>query len=187
MKKRFFTGIGFLLIVFVFLSSCPARAETASPSDMAKAFAGAGVPLLRQPVEPRDFSLPLAADAEKTRSLGALRGKVVFLNFWATWCGPCRAEMPSMEALYRSYKDRGFEILAVNSGETEPDVLAFMERNSLSFPVVLDEGGKTSAAYGIRAIPTSFLLDREGKIILRAVGSLDWNAPQFRAALERLL
>ena len=177
-----------LVATLVFLWSCSARAQEGSPSDLAKAFADAGVPLLKQRVSPRDFSLPAAQEtAGQNLSLGALKGKVVFLNFWATWCGPCRAEMPSMEALYSRYREKGLEILAVNCGEEQEEVLAFMKSNRLSFPVALDSDGKVSGAYGIQAIPASFIIDREGKIIIRVVGSLDWDTPKIHAAIERLL
>ena len=185
MKKRFFYGIVALFI----LCAGSVRAQDAFPPDTVKAFADAGLPLLKQKVAPRDFSLPLAVPGTigKLQTLNDLKGKVVFLNFWATWCGPCRAEMPSMEALHNSYREKGLEILAVNSGENQAQVLAFMTGNQLSFPVALDMDGKVSMAYGIQAIPTSFLIDREGKIIARLVGSLDWDTPKIRAAMEMLL
>jgi peroxiredoxin len=96
-------------------------------------------------------------------------------------------EMPSMEALYTKYKDRGFEILAVNSGDRSQEVRAFMADYGLTFPTVLDRDGAVSRSYGIQAIPTSYLIDREGNMILRMVGSIDWDTPQIHAALEMLL
>jgi len=176
-----------LLAVLVFLlCSCTAKAQNNPPEEaLARAFSEAGLPLLKEKVSIRDFSLPTLTG--ENQSLGDLKGKVVFLNFWATWCGPCRAEMPSMEALHNSYREKGLEILAVNSGENQAQVLAFMTGNQLSFPVALDVDGKVSQAYGIQAIPTSFLIDREGKIIARLVGSLDWDTPKIRTALEMLL
>lgn len=188
MKKRFLKALLFAMAVFL-LYSCIAKAQ-ASPEDaLAKAFAKANLRLLNQKVSPRDFSLPPAgADTPgNTQSLSALKGRVVFLNFWATWCGPCRAEMPSMETLYKRCKDKGLEILAVNAGESRQDVLAFMANNGLSFPALIDEDGKVNRAYGIQAIPTTFLIDREGKIILRLVGSIDWDTPEIHAAMEMLL
>jgi thiol-disulfide isomerase/thioredoxin len=189
MKKFHLTIIAGLL----FLVSCAPKAQDVFPPEMAGAFSDAGLSLLSQKVTPRDFSLPLLTSAAvpetlwKVQSLGALKGKVVFLNFWATWCGPCRAEMPSMEAIYLKYKDRGLEILAVNSGERSPEVLTFMADYGLTFPTVLDRDGAISRAYGIQAIPTSYLIDREGNMILRMVGSIDWDTPQIHAALEILL
>ena len=149
------------------------------------AFAKTGLSLLREKIFIRDFSLPTLTG--ETQSLSSLKGKVVFLNFWATWCGPCRAEMPSMESLYNSYKEKGLEILAVNCSEGQRDVLAFMNSNKLSFPALLDSDGKVSAMYGIQAIPTTYLIDRENKIIGRIVGSIDWDTPEIRAVLDLLL
>ena len=190
MKKQFIFSFAALLFLFC---SCTTPAQEAYPPELTKAFADAGLNLLKQKVTPQDFSLPLAGApmvplaAGANQTLSALRGKVVFLNFWATWCGPCREEMPAMETMYNRYKDKGFEILAVNAGEKEQDVLAFLKNNRYTFPVVLDQDGKVNGAYGVRAIPTSYLIDREGKIILRMTGSINWDTPKIRAALEMLL
>ena len=174
---------------FILLWSCSASAQNAASTDVAKAFAEAGLPLLQQKVAPSDFSLPLAVPGSvgKLQTLNDLKGKIVFLNFWATWCGPCRAEMPSMEALYGRYREKGLEILAVNSGEEQGQVLAFMKNNKLTFPVALDSDGKVSGTYGIQAIPTTYLIDRDGNIIARVMGSINWDTPKVRAALEKLL
>jgi thiol-disulfide isomerase/thioredoxin len=159
---------------------------------LAKAFDDAGLRLLREKVNARDFSLPVARSLPGSaggaaQDLSSLKGKIVFLNFWATWCGPCRAEMPSMETLYKRHGENGLEILAVNCMEKEQEVIEFMREYGLTFPAALDEGGKVSGAYGIQAIPTSYLIDREGKIIMRFVGSIDWDTPEIHAAFESLL
>jgi len=188
MKK----GTIFFMALFL-LWSCSAKAQDVFPPDLAKAFADAGLPLLKQKIAPGDFSLPSVSlqagqeNAGKNLSLSALKGKVVFLNFWATWCPPCRAEMPSMEALYNRYREKGLEILAVNCGEERAQILAFLRNNKFTFPVALDRDGKTSSIYGIQAIPTSYIIDREGMIILRLVGSINWDSPKIHAALEQLL
>jgi thiol-disulfide isomerase/thioredoxin len=187
MKKSFLFCAGTAALLLSF--SCTAKAQESSASNLTKAFTDAGLPLLREQVSIRDFSLPLATQGRPERNIspGGLKGKVVFLNFWATWCGPCRDEMPSMEALYSRYRENGLEILAVNIQETEGEVLAFMESNGLNFPAVLDRDGKVSASYGVQAIPSSFIINREGKIIARVVGSIDWDTPKIRGALELLL
>jgi thiol-disulfide isomerase/thioredoxin len=154
-------------------------------AEAARAFREAGLPLLARKRAPPDFSLPLLNG--QNRRLSDLKGRVVFLNFWATWCGPCREEMPSMEALQRRFKDRGFEILAVNCQEDREEVAAFMGEQGLSFPVALDGSGKISGSYGIRGIPTTYILDREGEVITRIVGSLNWEAPKIIAAFDLLL
>jgi len=170
--------------VFLF-SACTAKAQSAATSGTVKAFDEAGLRLLSSKVSPRDFSLPLLEG--ETKSLSSYKGKVVFLNFWATWCGPCRVEMPSMEALYNKFSDKGLEILAVNSGEDQATVRSFLKNEGFSFPAMLDLDGRVSANYGIQAIPTTFLIDRDGMIILRLVGSIDWDTPKIHAALESLL
>ena len=196
MKKRrlSFTGLPgtiFLVAAVFLLYTCSAKAQNTSSSEMEKKFNEAGLRLLKERVSPRDFSLPLLLPLQgtegETQRLSDLKGKVVFLNFWATWCGPCRNEMPSMESLYNRYRDRGLEILAVNCQENESDVTAFMRNNRLSFPTALDTDGKISGSYGIQAIPTTFLVDREGNIILRMVGSINWDTQEIHAALEALL
>jgi len=179
-------GAVFFAAVFFLVSSCSAKAQDSSTGDsLAKAFSEAGLSLLKEKVPIRDFSLPtLTGD---TQRLSDLKGKVVFLNFWATWCGPCRAEMPSIDVLYKQYREKGMEVLAVNSGELQSAVHAFIYNNYLSFPVALDSDGKVSGTYGIQAIPTTFLIDREGKIIARIVGSINWDTPKIHTALEMLL
>jgi thiol-disulfide isomerase/thioredoxin len=191
--KTKFKGLT-LIAIFLFLTEAlifaggtrQPEAGTSTPVlGYEQAFADAGLRLLSQTVSSRDFSLPLVSGELQT--LSALKGKVVFLNFWATWCGPCRDEMPSMEVLYNRFKDKGLEILAVNSEESQGDVIAFMQDYGLTFPALLDEDGRVNGAYGIQAIPTTFLVDRDGKIILRLVGSINWDTEKIHAAIESLL
>jgi peroxiredoxin len=111
-----------------------------------------------------DFALATADGS--TLRLSDLRGKVVLLNFWATWCPPCKAEMPDLEALYREYgAERNFAVVGVNMEESSETVRAFAQANGISFPLALDADGKVSSqAYGVRTLPTSMLIDREGRI-----------------------
>jgi cytochrome c-type biogenesis protein len=153
--------------------------------EIIRAFSAAGLPIATEGIDPPDFTVSLTNGTE--RALSGLKGKVVFLNFWATWCGPCRMEMPSMEKTYKRLKDRGFEILAVNSGEKKEQVSGFMRENGFSFPAALDESGTISSSYGIQAIPTTYILDRRGLVISRVVGAIDWNQPGIIAAFEALL
>jgi peroxiredoxin len=96
-------------------------------------------------------------------------------------------EMPSMEALWRRYQDRGFEIVAVNVREKQKDVSAFMDEMSLNFPVALDPRGATAAAYGIEAFPTTYLIDRNGGIVARLVGAVNWDVPELEGLFEALV
>jgi cytochrome c-type biogenesis protein len=143
-----------------------------------------GLPMADRPLPMFDFSAELLDGT--TLRLSDLKGRPLFLNFWATWCGPCRMEMPSMEALYRRYKDRGFEILAVNVRENKRDAAAFMDEMNLSFPAALDVRGSIAASYGIEAFPTTYLIDRNGGIVTRLVGAIDWDAPELTGLFEAL-
>jgi peroxiredoxin len=136
-------------------------------------------------VQPVDFTLPALDGTNVT--LSQLAGKVVFLNFWATWCGPCEAEMPSMESLYQKLKDRGFVVIAVNLGETNAQVSGFMRRYNLSFTALLDRTSRTGTSYGVQAIPTTYIIDRRGLIVARMIGSINWDTPDITAAMETLL
>jgi thiol-disulfide isomerase/thioredoxin len=118
-------------------------------------------------------------------TLSDLRGKAVMLNFWATWCGPCRIEIPHMIELYDEYRDSGFEILAVNLRENPAQVQAFTEQLGMSFPVALDTNGQAGAAYYVRAIPTTFFLDSDGVIRFIHQGTL--SEAGLRDYIERLL
>ena len=120
-------------------------------------------------------------------SLADYRGKVVFLNFWASWCLPCRAEMPSMEKLYNKFKNSDFAILAVNLGEGKEQVKAFKELYSLNFPILLDAESSVGSIYGAISIPTSYLIDRDGYMIGGALGPRDWASEEAFELVKSLL
>ena len=133
-----------------------------------------------------DFTLKDLNGVEK--SLKEFRGKVVLLNFWATWCSPCRIEIPSMVELYKRYKDKGLEIIGVNLDKLgRSGVEQFSKEYNISFPVLLDPAGKVGTNYGIVALPTTFILDREGKILERVTGGLDWTTEENLKKFETLL
>ena len=121
-------------------------------------------------------------------SLASYKGQVVFINFWATWCGPCKAEMPSMEALYQNYKDRGFEILAVSSDiQGERVVRPYVEKIRLTYPILLDSDFRVSNKYLVRSVPTTVLVGRDGIITHKMIGARNWNAPETRDLIQKLL
>jgi peroxiredoxin len=186
MMKHSFFGLlcGALALSLFFPLKAGAQMRPVSDT-VRQAFSQAGIPLLRKRVPAEDFSLPLSGGGART--LSGLKGKVVFLNFWATWCPPCREEMPSMETLYRRLKDAGLEFLAVDIQEKPKQVEAFIRENSLSFPVALDESGRISGIYGIRSIPATFIIDRDGSIIAAVIGGRRWDSPEVTAAFEALL
>ncbi|HEU4570334.1 MAG TPA: TlpA disulfide reductase family protein [Gemmatimonadales bacterium] len=115
-------------------------------------------------------------------------GHVTLVNIWATWCGPCRAEMPSMEALYKDYAARGFKIAAVSIDEGSADpVRAFVRQYALTFDILHDPTGAIQGVYQTTGVPESFLLDRDGRIVARKIGAHDWNSAANRQLLDRLL
>jgi cytochrome c biogenesis protein CcmG/thiol:disulfide interchange protein DsbE len=96
--------------------------------------------------------------------LSDLRGQVVVLNFWATWCPPCRAEMPALQQVYAKYRDQGFAVLAVDVAEGEAQVTPFADQQGLTFPILLDRDGSVSNLYQVRAMPSTYFVDRSGVI-----------------------
>ena len=144
-----------------------------------------GLAVAHAPVEPIEFELASIKGAKI--KLSSLKGKIVLLNFWATWCGPCRKEMPSMQRMYDKLKSEGLEILAVDLMEDKRQVEGFAKELGLSFPILLDSDGKVGALYDARSIPTTYLLDRRGLLFSRAIGALEWDTPEMLKLLRRIL
>ncbi len=124
----------------------------------------------------------------KPLALPDYRGAVVLLNFWATWCAPCLVEMPGMERLYREFRKEGFAILAVSSDPqgravTQP----FADANGLTFPILHDSDYRVSGRYGVRTLPMSFVIDRNGTLLHQVFGARDWDAPEARTLVRSLL
>ncbi|HEU4686095.1 MAG TPA: TlpA disulfide reductase family protein [Nitrospira sp.] len=121
-------------------------------------------------------------------TLSDLRGKIVLLNFWATWCGPCRVEMPAMEELYRAYARKDFEILAVS---TDPQGAAvtrpFREELRLTFPILHDADYRIGLRYGARSLPMTFMVDRQGIVRQQIFGARDWAAPEAHQLIDMLI
>ncbi len=120
--------------------------------------------------------------------LSDYHGKVVLLNFWATWCAPCRKEMPGMEKLWQTYRGQGLVILAVSTDSGgESRIRNFASRLGLTFPILLDADSQASDRYRVAGIPVSFLIDRQGRIVDRVLGSKEWaSEPAFRQVEELL-
>lgn len=134
-----------------------------------------------------DFALK-TLDGQTVR-LSEFRGKkVVLINFWATWCPPCRLEMPTMQQIYSEYKGRGFEILAVNiEPDAQQEIRNFIKELRLTFPVVLDPDMKVARRYRIIGLPVSVLIDRQGIIRAKEIGYHDWTDKASRTRVEGLL
>lgn len=123
----------------------------------------------------------------KAHTLADYRGKVVLINFWATWCAPCRYEMPSIEKLRASLMGRPFAVLAVNLGEPEPRVRAFLQEVPLRFPVLLDPDAAAAKAWKVKALPATFVVGPDGRVRYRYIGELDWSRASVRSAIAALL
>jgi len=152
------------------------------------AVVGAGVYALsnRGPALAPDFSAPdLKGQAV---SLASLRGKVVVVNVWTTWCPPCREEMPSMERLAAHFRGRDFQLLAVSQDEGDKEkVEAFARDLKLSFPVLLDPQRQVGERYGVWGYPETFIIDRNGYLAERVIGPRTWDSPESIAAIEALI
>ena len=122
----------------------------------------------------------------KTVSLSSLRGKVVLLNFFATWCPPCRAEMPALNRLYKTLKPRGLEIYGIST-DRPGDIKDFLEGNKIDFPVVLDSDRSASKKYRVFSMPSTFLIDKNGMLIEKFYGEYDWTEPETKGKIEKLL
>ncbi len=137
---------------------------------------------------PLGFDVPLPTLHGEMLRLADLQGQVVLLNVWATWCYPCRAEMPAMAALYRRYWAKGFTLIAVANDAQGRDVVGpFAQDYNLPFPILLDPHQTLTKRLNVPGLPTSYLLDQEGRIALREVGQRNWNHPDMHRLLDTLL
>jgi peroxiredoxin len=132
-----------------------------------------------------DFVLP-DMNGQVVR-LSQLKGKVVMLNVWATWCPPCRKEMPTLETLYRKMQTVDFMMLAVSQDvDGKTTVVPYLKESGLTFPVLLDVNGEVGRKYGVTGYPETFIIDRGGAIVHHHIGYNDWSQPAVEAALRRL-
>jgi cytochrome c biogenesis protein CcmG/thiol:disulfide interchange protein DsbE len=134
-----------------------------------------------------DFSLP---DIEgKTVRLSDYRGKVVFVNFWATWCKPCKEEMPSMEILWENFKSEDFVMLAISMDRvtTKKDIPPFIESMKLTFPILTDSWGQTDKRYKLMGVPETYIIDQSGVLREKVIGPRDWTLPESVTTIVQLV
>jgi thiol-disulfide isomerase/thioredoxin len=132
-----------------------------------------------------DFSLTNAEG--KKISLKDFRGKTLFLNFWATWCEPCREEMPAMENLYQEYKNKNFIVLAVNVKDRRQEALAFVKELKLTYPIAFDPNAEVASLYGAWGLPTTYIIGPKGEGLARGWGPAEWYSPASRNLFKELL
>ena len=140
------------------------------------------IPHVTQPVE-----IQLKDAFGNLTRLSDYRGKVVFVNFWASWCAACVVEMPAMEKLHRRLKDKDFVMVAINMQESDTQVKAFFEKLKLSFTALLDSNGEVAAGFAVNALPTTFVLDKEGRIVGAAIGPREWDSRASIPLFEYLI
>ena len=159
-SARLITAVLALGGVWTFLSRVPPSATTG----------GAPPPSPREGFSAPDFTLDLLGGGQQT--LSDLRGKAVMVNLWASWCPPCRAEMPAIEKVYQAFQAQGLVVLGVNTTfqDSESDVAAFVEEFGLTFPILLDREGGVSRRYQMRGLPSTFFIDRQGIIRTVVIG-----------------
>ena len=119
--------------------------------------------------------------------LNDFRGKLLMLNFWASWCVPCREEMPAMELLYQKYRDHGFVILGVNLKDDKKSAVAFVKELKITFPIAFDPNGEVGLLYGAWGLPATYLIDANGIALARAWGPANWFSPGARELIEKIL
>jgi thiol-disulfide isomerase/thioredoxin len=158
-------------------------AKTAN-QELERLFSDMGI--LQIPPDSDPLEIKLQDPTGRPISLYEFRGKIVFINFWTTWCLACVIEMPSMEKLHQKFKDKDFVMMAINLQESASRVKQFYKEYKLTFTTLLDTTGDVGAGLGIRSIPTTFILDKNGRIIGKALGPREWEGKKSIALFEHL-
>ena len=167
------------LAVLLLLSVAPLWAQS-----------GGSAQILKPLAEPRAApELGLMALDGRKYSLADFEGRVILVNFWATWCPPCRKEMPALERLAQHFPGAAFEVVGVNVGESVERIQDFLQTLPVlpAFPMLLDPDGSVSQAWHARVVPTTWVVDRNGRIVLGAVGEVDFDSPDLRGQIKALM
>lgn len=149
---------------------------------------GADLPQTKTIVGLNAPEVSLRDNSGNTYTLSALKGSVLFINFWASWCAPCKAEMPSIQALYARFRDeKRFRMLTILYNDDYSKAVNYMKENRLHFPLLTDPDGKTAGAYGITGVPETYIVDKKGILKKRVLGPEDWNSPRNIAFISGLI
>ena len=181
MRNRLRPRIEGVLIAIVTILGAPEAGWT----ELADLLGKLGLSAYSRGTNPPEFS-GRTTDS-RTVSLASLQGKVVLLNFWATWCLECRPEMPLFERLHRDFAAQGFSVIGINAREGTAAIRQYSKELGLTFPLVLDSSGEINAAYGVIGLPTTFLIGRDGRAVALAVGQREWASAPARVLIQTLL
>ena len=130
----------------------------------------------------------LSDPSGKTSTLSELKGSVVFINFWATWCPPCIEEMPSIQNLYNGFKDKKeFRMVTILYKDDYEKAMAYLKQNNYTVPVLIDREGKSAKAYGVTGVPETYIVDKQGVLREKVIGPADWNSTQADSLIANLL
>jgi len=179
--KNRFIPLPFLTLLFSLLTLTVHAAWDDQPK------LGHNLTAVRNPAPAPEFTLDDMD--EEQHSLKDLRGKVVLLNFWATWCPPCRREMPSMERLYQKLSGEDFTVIAVNQMEDGDHVFAYIGQLDVdpTFTILFDKDSKVSNSFRVNGLPTTYLIDKQGKIRYRAIGGREFDHPEVEKQIKQLM
>jgi peroxiredoxin len=170
-------------VIVAFMTALNAQtAERPALLELLKALNVSAYPSL---MHPPDFS-GLTADGQRV-SLASLSGRVLVLNFWATWCLECRPEMPAFERLHRELSAQGLAVVGINAREGTSTIREYAKELGLTFPLILDPKGTINTAYGVIGLPTTFLIGRDGRPVALAIGPREWSGKPARALIQALL
>lgn len=133
-----------------------------------------------------NFNIP-RLEAKGDISLKQYKGKVVYVDFWASWCGPCRQSLPALNILRKQYRNKGFEVIAINLDEEREDAMAFLKEFPVAFPTARDTSGEVPESYGLTGMPTAYLIDRKGKIHLIHEGFKKTDSDTLQDEIKLLL
>lgn len=151
----------------------------------AERFEALGFHVFEEPTSIPDFKVQPRSGGESAGPAD-FKGKIILLNFWATWCPPCRQEMPSIEALHKALSGEAFTVFAVSVKESSNTVAAFLKQNPYTYPIYLDTSGEVSSNFASRGIPTTFVLDKDGKAIAAIIGSRSYSDPEVIRLFKEL-
>lgn len=183
-RLTFQASAGLILALLIFFSSANAAFGAEARPWYAAGLETMGFYVFDQPFEQPNFNVTSVTGSMKSRL--SSKGNITLLNFWATWCPPCKQEIPTIQKLNDVMKGEKFEIMAIDLGESASSVKSFLDQNKITYAVYLDQKNSLADLYASRGIPTTYILDKNGKFIAGIIGTFDYSNPQFVNIMKEL-